>query len=95
MKVHVIGLKGSDYVSKKDNQRKIGIEIQAYRPPTTREAEASKGMILHPVYISSESPLYSKTQTLVPDSDIELVYEFDGHFNILSDICKVGGEKHA
>lgn len=94
MKVHVIGLKGSDYISKKDNQRKVGIEIQAFREPTTREAATSRGKILHPVYVSADSPLYNKVQSITPESDVELVYEFDGHFNNLSDIQMKGGEKN-
>lgn len=89
MIVSLVGLKRIDYVSKKDNKRRVGLELQCIRDKNLDENVSGK--MLFPVYISSDNRLYDRLvdhEFLYP-CEIELSYQFDGRFNYLVDVSEV------
>ena len=85
MVVNLIGISGSDYISKKDGLRKIGINLHTTRP-FPRNQSGVKGSCAEVIYISSNSPLFDKCKSFTPPCVIELDYDISHGFCRLIDI---------
>lgn len=65
MFVNLIGMSGSDYISKKDGQRKIGLNLHTTRP-FPRSQSGVKGSCAEVIYISANSDLFDKCKSFDP-----------------------------
>ena len=85
MLVNLIGMSGSDYISKKDGQRKIGINLHTTRPFPRSQSDV-KGLCADVIYISSKSDLFEKCKTFNPPCVIDIDYDISNGFSRIYDI---------
>ena len=85
MLVNLIGLSGSDYISKKDGQRKVGINLHTTRP-FPRSQSGVKGSCSEVIYISSNSELFEKCKSFSPPCVIDIDYDISHGYARINDI---------
>ena len=91
MTVNLIGMSGSDYISKKDGLRKVGINLHTTRP-FPRSQSGVKGTCAEIIYISAQSELFEKCKSLCPPCVIDIDYDISHGYSRIYDInMKKGG----
>lgn len=85
MQCKLVGIQGSDYVSKKDGERKVGITLHITHD-FPRSAENVKGMCTEEIYISNKSSLFDKCRAFPCPALIDVDYDIVNGYSRLFDI---------
>lgn len=90
MKATLVGLEYVKYTRKKDNTLVSGISMHVHKDPPPNKTQTFKGREVITVWISeSSAELFNKVRSLPVDTEIDVIYEYDGRNSYVSDVILI------